>query len=72
MRERKKCSERKETKRSFTLNNKRKRIGFEKSVNYKVVNKYKLGKKQCTGSIIELDQGYCVQIYEANRELKIK
>ena len=39
-------------------------------MNYKVVNKYKLGKKQCTGSIIELDQGYCVQIYEANRELK--
>ena len=39
-------------------------------ISQKIVNKYKLGKKQCAGSIIELDKGYCVQIYEANRELK--
>ena len=60
----------KKQKEVLRLTTKGKELLLKNLMNYKVVNKYKLGKKQCTGSIIELDQGYCVQIYEANRELK--
>lgn len=60
----------KKQKEVLRLTTKGKELVLKNLMNYKVVNKYKLGKKQCTGSIIELDQGYCVQIYEANRELK--
>ena len=60
----------KKQKEVLLLATKGKDLILKNLISQKIVNKYKLGKKQCTGSIIELDQGYCVQIYEANRELK--
>lgn len=48
----------KKQKEVLRLTTKGKELVLKNLMNYKVVNKYKLGKKQCTGSIIELDQGY--------------
>lgn len=37
---------------------------------HKIVNQYRLGKKQCADSIMKLNKGYCVRIYTADRELR--
>ena len=60
----------KKQKEVLYLTTKGKELILKNLISQKIVNKYKLGKKQCAGSTIELDKGYCVQIYEANRELK--
>lgn len=60
----------KKPKEVLFLTTKGKDLILKNLISQKIVNKYKIDKKQCAGSIIELDKGYCVQIYEANRELK--
>lgn len=44
----------KKQKEVLRLTTKGKELLLKNLMNYKVVNKYKLGKKQCTGSIIDL------------------
>ena len=47
-----------------------KELTLKNLINNKVINKYQLNKKQCVSSKIKIDEGYCVQIYKANREIK--
>lgn len=57
-------------KEAYYLLSEGKKLVLKNLMNNKVVNKYQLTKKQCANSMIKLDTGYCVRIYEANRELK--
>ena len=57
-------------KEALYLLTERKELILKNLINNKVVNKYQLNKKQCVSSTIKLDEGYCVQVYKANRELK--
>ena len=58
------------TKEALYLLTEGKELILKNLINNKVLNKYRLNKKQCVSSTIKLDEGYCVQIYKANRELK--
>lgn len=57
-------------KKALRIAIKGKKIILKDLVQNKVVKAYKLKKKQCANSFKEIDDGYCVRIFEANRELK--